>query len=577
MKRIIATIITIGCLLLPAQIYAAANNYYVTQNGKGTNDGKSMVNSWSVSDFNSPANWSTTDHPNRIDPGDTVYFSGTVTTILKPQGGGTSGNYITLDGWEGGTCDPIESECTSSAEITAPKYSFWLRNQDYIIIQDFRMPGNTLQLAGTSQGAKGSDYIIIRRNFVHDNTGNGIDIDYATYITIGGASGDGNVVKDVGTTTAHSDVSFESVDDGIISYNWLYATKSTGASTDRGIDGIVTQPADGVLIEYNTIHSHKAKHSYYGENAIDLKSNTKNVIIRFNHIYDHWQEAHVLLHGGTQNVYVYGNLFRDGFGGILLYQRSGYNTLKDNHIWANIFSGLADMGVGTASSGGSMGTNYVYNNTMAYNGYDCTKLSGASHTAGPYNNGIRLELGKTHIKNNIFYKNHPEMADYLQASTTSTSNIGSLEHNTFYWPSRTSYIRSGGVKRNIANLQSTSNLDNDLHGVNDADPNFEDPDGADNTYGTVDDNFTLLSGSSAIDSGTDLSECFNVTIQGIGNNICYDDGLDPANTNWTTIPPTVGTIKQKENGSWDRGAYVYTGDALCCQTISPPSSMRIME
>ena len=63
-------------LLLPTLTYAGTSFYYVTQNGKGVKDGKSLANAWSVSDFNNATNWSTSDQSNKIDPGDTVYFFG---------------------------------------------------------------------------------------------------------------------------------------------------------------------------------------------------------------------------------------------------------------------------------------------------------------------------------------------------------------------------------------------------------------------------------------------------------------------------------------------------------------------
>ncbi len=49
----------------------------------------------------------------------------------------------------------------------------------------------------------------------------------------------------------------------------------------------------------------------------------------------------------------------------------------------------------------------------------------------------------------------------------------------------------------------------------------EDPNGADNTHGTVDDDYTLSASGS---TGEDLTACFGITIQNEVHTICYDDG-----------------------------------------------------
>src|SRR5210317_1248675 len=82
--------------------FAAAENHYVTQSGAGSQNGSSLANAFSVSDFNTSGNWDSnvdTDN-NVIGPGDTVFFSGTITTPVSVQGDGTSGYQIILDGYE---------------------------------------------------------------------------------------------------------------------------------------------------------------------------------------------------------------------------------------------------------------------------------------------------------------------------------------------------------------------------------------------------------------------------------------------------------------------------------------------
>ena len=63
-------------------------NYYVTQSGAGSGSGTSLANAWSVSTFNAssaPA------------AGDSVFFSGAITSTVTPIKSGSSGNPITLD------------------------------------------------------------------------------------------------------------------------------------------------------------------------------------------------------------------------------------------------------------------------------------------------------------------------------------------------------------------------------------------------------------------------------------------------------------------------------------------------
>jgi hypothetical protein len=543
MKKII-----IIALFLLTPFLAFGATYTVTQDGSGAD--------YSIATFNALTG---TEYA-----GDTFFFSGSLTSTIQPQISGTAGGgYVTLDGYQAGDCDPINSECTSSASSTATTSWIKLTTQDYIIIQDFRASGGQLDLNGTST-SNDSSYIIIRRNELHDLPGTssqsqGINIDYGDYITIGGAFGDGNEMYDISVnTSAGVDIVAYRTEDLIISYNHLYATKSNGDSNDRGIDGIATEYVSKLLIEYNTIHSHNSKYgSNLGEDGIDLKRETNDAIVRFNRIYDHQGQTNITIQGGSYNVYIYGNLLYDTRTGILLYARdSEYHTLENVYIWSNIINNGSDQGIAVITGGDVVGNNYVYNNTIAHNGYDYTDLYGNPQTANTYDTGFKTLTGVTYIKNNIFYKNHPEDTDYVHARASATNEVGALEHNTYYWPSQTSYFYYDGAARTIATLQGTYNLEDDIIAGEDADPGFNDADGTDNTYGNLDDDYTL--DGTNINDGEDLSQCFNVTIQGELKNFCLEDGLDPTTTNWTTIPPTVAIIKQGSQGAdWERGAYVY--------------------
>jgi hypothetical protein len=71
--------------------------YHVTQSGAGSANGTSEANAWSVSDFNTSGNWSSTPGTSgKISPGDTVMLHGTFTSGIIVHGSGQSGNRITV-------------------------------------------------------------------------------------------------------------------------------------------------------------------------------------------------------------------------------------------------------------------------------------------------------------------------------------------------------------------------------------------------------------------------------------------------------------------------------------------------
>ena len=89
MKITLKSIYIFIFFLLPALTHAAANTYYVTQNGNGAKDGKSLASAWSASQFNSLKG---TGYA-----GDTFYFSGTFTSWIGINISSTTTNDITID------------------------------------------------------------------------------------------------------------------------------------------------------------------------------------------------------------------------------------------------------------------------------------------------------------------------------------------------------------------------------------------------------------------------------------------------------------------------------------------------
>lgn len=127
-----------------------------------------------------------------------------------------------------------------------------------------------------------------------------------------------------------------------------------------------------------------------------------------------------------------------------------------------------------------------------------------------------------------------------------------MDYNTIYYNGDTPVIYYDGAGQSPSYINTQYGVSHNVE----QNPSFIDLNGSDNNHGTVDDNYSL--DGTYINNGEDLSACFEVTIQGTLYTMCYDDALDPDNTDWTTTPPTVSTLKQDSYGAgWERGVYVY--------------------
>ena len=588
----LTSILIIVFSLVPAQLYAAANTYYVTQNGNGARSGKSLGNAWSVSNFNNSANWSSTDNSNKIDPGDTVYFSGTITTsiILPAAVSGKAGSYITLDGWQGGTCNPVANHdattfgsdngvdlnaCPSAAIVDLDSESsggIYLQWNSYIIVQDFQIRDVNygIRLRGDSGDPS---HVIVRRNYVHDTYR---DLFVMTegygyhYVTVGGANGDGNFFYNGGEMNRSGGEASKHVnlsgDDLIFSYNEVSADYVANYSCNS----VELHEGNNQLLEYNDV-------SYASPDAaMSIKApGGYNRIIRFNKLHHARYGISVSTDQGVgnYNFYVYGNymynigdqLGKNGLGQAL----RCYRFYDNIHFWANVISVSDSRGIAVMGQPGSdQGDVYVYNNTVYKSGQN-KNLDDADRNGVYfyYINGLNLRFA-----NNIIMDSDSQ--DYRAIyNIVPDSQISIFNSNLYYYTGQTPQVYWNGdngilmSKLNANTWEDKGIVDN---------PRFTDPDGPDNIDGTDDDNFTLQLSSPAIDSGENLSQCFDVTVQGKNYHMCYDDALDPNGTNWKRTPPIVRTTKQGDHGNWDRGAYIYnTGTES--PTIESPSGLKIIK
>jgi hypothetical protein len=579
MKKLLLILI----VLFAWTINVFATNYFVTPTGNASDPdcsgggAPSCAGAWDMSDFNTAANWSVGEDAAKIDPGDTVYFTGTFTIGGLPQGDGTSGNQITLDGYYAGDYDALNEGSDGQAIINRTEWysgnmGFFLDDDNYITVQDF-------EIREISHGVylDDSSNIIIRRNYIHDAGSNGIkavtSAGTSENITIGGTSGDGNVIKNAGVGTASGDIVIAGCNDIIISYNHLYATLADSLITDRGIDGIV--PMNGtynVLIEYNSIHSHNDNYTAdtfpagpcgapcvgRGEDGIDIKDDncgpvewsngTHDIIIRFNHIYDNIYQTNIVAQSCSYNIYIYGNrIHESNWGGGYFMEGAGGAKIEthDIYYYSNIVFKEQDTGIRIHANSGGVGpppyNMYFFNNTFAENATD------GGHTN--YNFGqidaTESSPTSTYVKNNIFYKSrigygsNQERQLYFGNDLTDETD---LDYNRYWWPTKVSqiYINAGWDDAIDVGHNAEQNGSEGDPGLVDIDNN----------------NYRIDTGAAVIDGGTDMGSgaITTITIQGVEYPVNWDIGLG-SNTDWSGIIPVVEVLARDTYG-WDQGAYV---------------------
>ena len=110
MKILFIKLLALLCFL--PGISLGGNTYYVTQNGSGSMNG-TYGKSWSVLQFNSGGG-----NGNSYGAGDTVYFSGTLTSEISPSTGGSSPEApLILDGYKAGNYNAISDTPSNSTAI----------------------------------------------------------------------------------------------------------------------------------------------------------------------------------------------------------------------------------------------------------------------------------------------------------------------------------------------------------------------------------------------------------------------------------------------------------------------------
>ena len=512
MKRVLLFLVVAA--LLPSVV--SATGYYVTQDGSG--DGSTYEKAMSISAHNSRS----------FSSGDVIYLCGLINSPrVIPPSSGTDGNRIIYSGDCPGHPGHIKR---GSGAVNV--FGMYISGKSHITVQD-------LEISDASSGIwanEESHHITVKRCRIHDMTGRGVAfVSLSTQwggsgigcnnIIIGGAPGDGNEMYDIGMNTAGGDVDLGNSHDIVVSYNHLYATKSgISEAEDRGIDGVVTEGVSDLLIEYNEIHDHNDAFGSdaRGEDGIDLKLNSNNVVIRYNHIYNHRYQTGITVQMGSNNVQIYGNRIHDNHGGVCCWDNNDDRPPVNNvRIWDNIIYSNDNSGIYVSSWSGHPPNNIkVYNNVLAENGIDPE----LSHEAG-----LDIYAGSDfEIKNNVFYKNEGYGNPYRQIYVNS-GQTGStvMENNVFHWPGHDSKVYWGSSGDVSPSSVGSGNTEDN--------PYFAD---ADNN------NYRLLDSSPCVGTGQNLG-------------VDYNDLLHPS-TNWEIAPPYVVTMQQ--GAEWNKGAYGSASD-----------------
>ena len=530
-------LIVILLLLFAVPVFGA--DVQVTQSGSGA--------PISVSEFNALSG----------DKGGNVYyFSGPISTKVDVDdiyGTGTgASDVLTLDGYEGGSCDPINDDCANGALLTGGMELN--EGRDYITIQDFRMTEENLTVRDDPGGTDHS-YITIQHNYFYDMDDRLLTVYEGTYITI-----TDNKFDSYGKVSNTSGgIYLKYLHDTIFRGNEV---GHTGSSQCSSCNNIEVHQCDHMLFEYNEIFGLPDDNPGAG---IAIKENgSQDIIVRFNSFHNNGNSS--IGHGlginwpTTADIYIYGNLFYDNpMAGLYLYDGTHHV-----YIWSNIFIGNGKYGFITQYSSGRGHTSHVdhvwfYNNTLARNNSDEYTENGRG---GIVHNDADSYV---YIKNNILWNNRPAGAGgkYTQIFTDEdgSAEVTEMDYNTVYHddvsPGGDLFHYENSYKTLAEMVSDTSFCDNGKE----EDSGFTDPNGADNIHGTKDDDYTL-NGTNSIDDGADLSGCFEVDIQGTQYEICYDDVLNPATVDWTgdakDFADNAGnfTTKQDDNGDgWERGAY----------------------
>jgi len=573
-------------LMFVSSAGASVDTHWVTQTGDGGSDGTSLLDAFSVAQFNNSANWDTdVDDDDKIGPGDTVYFSGTFTTKVKiPENyGGTAGNYITLDGYEGGTCNPVEDGDNLSSAVLSPCtgasvdcYGLHLEDTRYIIVQDFKIGPAYVGIFSVNDSGRENSNILIRRNMIANTTNYGSQFTWdeadpwGDFLTIGGAPGEGNYYSNTCHTNTNHSLGINYVNDCNISYNKIENDKGNGDYVIyHSHNSISVHTCERVLVEHNYIYG------ALGQAGIALKEYGGiggaycNTVVRYNMIRDNVLHS---ISGGSlgyginlassenrNHEYIYCNMFYNNGLGISIIRDPFHiymwsNVIIESRGWGGVF--------GCAAAGDDCKAHDVYfiNNTVAESNLSYTN---ATMTGMYIYTGWDGDAGEesTFLKNNIFFNNRTYAGTdpYQIYMLSAKERYINLEHNLYYMTADTPTLYYSSAENTLATTQGYGWEDDSPAGEI-ADPDFTD---------YTNNDYTLGGGhveSAATITGPSIATPFSIANYN-GDQIFHSDELsfsiaiDPATTNFFATPLPEVYTKDRGADDWSHGAYGYTGSS----------------
>jgi hypothetical protein len=528
-------------LCLCAPLFGATNTVYLSQSG-GAFSGGSLCNGQSAQAytyFNSSKNWtSATPSGAQIGPGTLVVLCGTIgaaagSTALTFQGGGSSGNPITLEFDTGSSLQ--EAYFGSGGAIN-------VGNNSYITINGQNVGVIEATLNGTSGASCPGGPCAYQQN------SDGIE-------NLGGNSTVENLtIEDMYVHTSTSDEAFDalSIDCMDISNQGHPSNVTvTGNTAHDCLTGVGFwwngNGGSNYVLSSNTIYR-----TCWGADVIEGGNGTtySGVYIFGNHIYDHsnWADASQACHSNAIHLFQANNCSTCVVNGIYIYNNEIDGPANASDTTAQIYFD---------NNGGSANfTNgYLFNNVISWANGDCSgtcdaQLALASGTWSFYNNSLicnatssTLQGEATQVyqvtlsadENNVTTGCTTEIEGKNSGSFTTLNynlytNSGSSAfawQGTYYGTGQFSSWKSSSGEGSSSSYQA-SNILPLCNSITDCS------------------NVIPATGSAVINAGTNLySTCNGQPNPGLGA-LCYDK---------------AGTARLS-TGNWDAGAYQHTAGTL---------------
>jgi len=368
-----------------------ATSYYVTQAGSGSKDGSSLANAWSLATYNSAT---------QPTGGDTVFFSGTITSTVTPasSGFGNGNSRLVLDFT--GNC----AGCTQATLSANP--GIQLNGRNYITLN-----------GGVYSSSVTGTLVSINNTACHDFTING-------WTHNGPSSGTSNLTDFFGGSAAAAFVTVSNNycdncvygyndsarnHDITISGNYIASDRNTSGQTDV----IAMGDAYNITIEKNKLinrapgNSSNSRHNDVIQtfrSGSSASGNPRNWTIRYN-----WIEV----------------AQQDGSGGNMSWMElenfTGQPALK---VYGNVFVG----GNSSWSGGNGISLHSGTNSSDQYYFYNNTVVEHAS-PLNPIRLGEGDGPGSLFMRNNIGFADSDFSGDAPQITFTP---VATWDHNYFY-------------------------------------------------------------------------------------------------------------------------------------------------